>query len=114
MNTLDETRSTKGSHYKLRPYLIQRGGGVNLWIHLVETMLDAIVYMLSIVLFIFGSQLNSPLSFNNIRSLGPFCTFWVIVCIGKFWGLFVLSDNTFCFYSCALSTCYHSQSFEPL
>ena len=66
-----------------------------MWIHLVETMLDAIVYMLSIVFFSFDSQLNSPLSFTNVRSLWPFCTFLVIVCIGRFWGLFVLSDNTF-------------------
>ena len=59
-----ETRSTKGSHYKLRPYLIQRGGG-DLWLYLVETMLDVIVHMLSIVLFYVWFLIKFSIDFHK-------------------------------------------------
>ena len=59
-----KTRSTKGSHYKLRPYLIQRGGG-DLWLYLVETMLDVIVHMLSIVLFYVWFLIKFSIDFHK-------------------------------------------------
>ena len=62
--SLLETRSTKGSHYKLRPYLIQRGGG-DLWLYLVETMLDVIVHMLSIVLFYVWFLIKFSIDFHK-------------------------------------------------